>query len=194
MPMNQVSRPNLSAGGTRLAATHGCHANAHWTDVCSPVVHRVSPSWRATPTRKCTPCLACRDAAVKVCETCTSARRDDMVVERSQEHARPCGAMTSAGHVCMIAHPHVCTSCTILPLTSYMCVWQCAKHTTHCNDAWVRHTTSASIEWNDMMNYPRPKVASEIWSAIWPKNLVHLLVHANAFSVSVRTCGDRERE
>ena len=115
----------LVRGGTRLAATNVCHANAHGTDVCSPVVHRMSPSVAChTNTQVCTPCLACRDAAVKVCETCTSARRDDMVVEGSQEHARPCGAMTSAGHVCMIAHPHVCTSyvCTIMHLTSYMCV------------------------------------------------------------------------
>ena len=77
--------------------------------------------------------MACRDDAVNVCETRTSARRDDMVVEGSQEYARPCGAMASDGHVCMIARPHVRTSCgcPIMPWTGYMRAYDNAQGKQH---------------------------------------------------------------
>ena len=57
-------------------------------------------------------------------KTCTSARRDDMFVEGSQEHARSCVAMASDGHVCVIARPHVRMSCGCpsLPWKCYICV------------------------------------------------------------------------
>ena len=42
------------------------------------------------------------------------------------------------------------------------------------------------------MNSPRPKVASEIWSVIWPKNSGQLSVYANTFANSERTCGGKE--
>ena len=77
--------------------------------------------------------MACRDDAVNVCETRTSARRDDMVVEGSQEYARPRGALASDGHVCMIARPHVRTSCgcPIMPWTGYMRVYDNAQGKQH---------------------------------------------------------------
>ena len=161
-------------------------------------MHRVSPSVACHANAQvCSRCVACRDDAVNVYETRTSARRDDMVVEGSQEYARPCGAMASDGHVCMIARPHVRTSCgcPIMPWTDYMRVYDIAHGKQHpvMMHACVRHTTSVNIECNDMMNNPRPKVASEIWSVIWPQNSVHLSMHANAFSISGRTCGERER-
>ena len=133
MPVNQVSRPNLSAGNTTRSHKRA-HAIAHRTTVCSPVVHRVSPSVACHANAQvCSPCVACRDDAVNVCETRASARRDDMVVEGSQEYARPCGAMASDGHVCMIARPHVRTSCgcPIMPWTCYMRVYDSAQGKQH---------------------------------------------------------------
>jgi len=122
--------PTCSRGNTTRSHKRA-HAIANRTPVCSPVMHRVSPSVAChTNTQVCTPCVACRDDAMNVCDTRTSARRDDMVVERSQEHARPCGAMTSDGHMCMIARLHVRTSCgcPILPRTGYMLVHDTAQN------------------------------------------------------------------
>jgi len=150
-PFLNDNEPSFAAqlvrGGTRLAATNGGRADAHRTDVCLPVLHRVSPSKAChANTQVCDPCLTCRYDAVTVCETCASTRRDDMVVEGVQEHARPCGAMTSAGHVYMIAHPHVCTSCVciILPLASYTCVCVCIsaqniQHTVTMHESDIQH-------------------------------------------------------
>jgi len=194
--MNQVSRPNLSAvGHDSRPQTEAVRTRTELTFACQLCIecHQVR---RATPTRKCVirawhadmmqwPCVKhvrLRGATIwssKVCKnTRAPAVRWQVLATCTWSHIRTCVR-------------HVFVQFCLWQVTR-VCVYQCAKHTTHCNDAWVWHTTSASIECNDMMNSPRPKVASEIWSVIWPKNWGHLSVHANTFSISERTCGGRE--